>query len=477
VKLNSSFTASSTFPLVTSDVKRSTKPQTPPSWTINYPDIHSIMETNLLVGKINDMAISNNQGVDTAKEGDARSQLTDATTTKNRKKKEARKRKKVEENTKKLEEAELLATAAAENAQVLSITDKTTPKIGIGEALVGTSKTDAMNNLFSTLNYAFLVKAVPGKGLGMFATKNIKAGTKFFKERPLIASIGEWLRVEASCASLDSETAEKYLWPLMSRCHCGQNPCRETPVMRLWDTNQFEIPREIQDISTAYSTEEKSISCVYAVASYINHACNSNSSYGFTKDLDIVFFAQRNISRGEEITHSYGAVFGPVQFRREVLLTFHHFHCKCTACDKGQTVANDNAPNCVEISESDVEHLKTVTVVDAASQQRVKLANEWGMTAFEHLITCIKRMWLVGKIKGATRWDRSFLEHATADIIKQHGDWLKLHNHFDCMGETIKLDDDVIRAYLERLPNIVRDHFHRFETLPYSQFPAGSFFE
>ena len=75
----------------------------------------------------------------------------------------------------------------------------------------------------------------------------------------MIASVGEWLRVEASCVSLDSTIAEKYLRPLTSVCHCVQNPCKEIPIMRIWETNHFGIPRGIQAISTAYSSEEKSI--------------------------------------------------------------------------------------------------------------------------------------------------------------------------------------------------------------------------
>ena len=89
-------------------------------------------------------------------------------------------------------------------------------------------------------------------------------------------------------------------------------------------------------------------------------------------------------------------------------------------------------------------HLKTVTVVDVASKQRVKLANDWGATVFDNLATCTKRWWLLGILGGVTRSDDSLFQDATAKIVKHHGDWLKLHNQFDCMGETIRIDDDVI---------------------------------
>jgi hypothetical protein len=433
------------------------------------------MEDKMLITKFDDMAILNDQGVNDAKVGVDLSEVTDTTTTKNRKKKEARKRKKEEENKRRLEEEELLATAAAENALFPSTVDNKTPKIEDGNTHVRTTKANAVISLLSTSDYALEIKAIPGKGLGVFATKNIKAGTKFFKETPLIASVGEWLPVEASCASLDSTIAKKYLWPLMSSCHCGRNPCKETPIMRIWDTNHFDISRKIQDISTAYSSETKSISCVYAVASYINHACNGNSTYGLTKNLDIVFLANRNISRGEEITHCYNTVTGPVQLRRKMILGVHHFICKCSACVKGQTIAHCLPPECVEISESDAAHLKAVNVVDAASKQRVELANDWGATVFNNLALCIESRSALGKIGGTT--GDGFCEDATTKIIKRHGDWLKLHNHFDCMGETIKIDEDVIQGYLERLPNLVRGSLKNLEPLMGNGFPAGNFLE
>jgi hypothetical protein len=75
--------------------------------------------------------------------------------------------------------------------------------------------------------------------------------------------------------------------------------------MKIWRTNHFDIPASIKASHRLYKDRPDLLTCVYAKVSYVNHDCDGNTGYSFTKELDIVFVAIRDISVGEEITHSY----------------------------------------------------------------------------------------------------------------------------------------------------------------------------
>jgi hypothetical protein len=85
------------------------------------------------------------------------------------------------------------------------------------------------------------IKEFPGKGKGLFARVPIKAGTEIFREGPLSPVLSrDWLAIEASIMVISEEKRQKF-FALHSQCKCGQTPCKETPVMKLWDTNSFMI--------------------------------------------------------------------------------------------------------------------------------------------------------------------------------------------------------------------------------------------
>lgn len=159
----------------------------------------------------------------------------------------------------------------------------------------------------------------------MFATQNTKSGNEIFREAPLLKAGLSWLQKEAGFMVL-SEEKKKALISLHSACRCKQNPCVETPLMKIYGTNGFE------------TETEEGRSCVYEFASRINHACVPNAKHTFTAEGDIVFTATENIKPGQEITTNYIGASGPTKFRRDFLLQQYGFVCRCESCTTKMTL-------------------------------------------------------------------------------------------------------------------------------------------
>lgn len=164
----------------------------------------------------------------------------------------------------------------------------------------------------------------------MFARRAIKEGTEILREAPFINAQRSLLSIEAGFQTLSEEKKKKFL-ALHSRCTCKKRPCDETLVMRIWNTNSFDIKPNKADDGVQHTF-------VFELASRINHSCLPNTTHGFTKELFISFQVVRDIQEGEELTHDYlGAGRFPSRvFRRQAMSERYGFHCCCTACAGNQ---------------------------------------------------------------------------------------------------------------------------------------------
>lgn len=175
----------------------------------------------------------------------------------------------------------------------------------------------------------FEVKPSSKKGLGVFALQSIEAGGEIFREAALIHVTREWLAIEACYNCLSPEKKAQFM-SLKSHCHCGEVPCRETAVMKIFDTNSFG--------TLPYETGGDQIhQPLYAIASRINHSCVPNAIRCFTNDLHISIRARRRINKGEEIYMDYlgTSALDDRVMRRHLLLDKFHFVCTCSACRAG----------------------------------------------------------------------------------------------------------------------------------------------
>ncbi|TGO33657.1 hypothetical protein BHYA_0233g00040 [Botrytis hyacinthi] len=174
--------------------------------------------------------------------------------------------------------------------------------------------------------------AMGGKQVGMFATSDIEKNTEILREAPLIRGGPTWPGREAAYNMLSSPKKEA-VDSLSSMCYCGRKPelCLETPLMKRWAVNSFEMNPFLQAGDTANNTY------VYDKACRINHACIPNCSHAFNSEHSVSIRAMQNIRKGEEITINYG-VYGPTSFRKSNIAERWRFNCTCNACLKKKFV-------------------------------------------------------------------------------------------------------------------------------------------
>lgn len=172
------------------------------------------------------------------------------------------------------------------------------------------------------------IQETPGKRYGVFATRSIPAGRIILAEMPLVqSSTANRVAIEVSCALLNPQ--EQAFFRLLRGTRQGSES--DSPTVQIWNTNQFHMPHDLH------------VGCVYAKASMVNHGCDPNADYTFTKEKHIVITSTRDIGEGEEVTISYvgpEVQTMPVEYRKTALLERSGFECQCEACAGGRLVKN-----------------------------------------------------------------------------------------------------------------------------------------
>ncbi|KZV74907.1 SET domain-containing protein [Peniophora sp. CONT] len=230
----------------------------------------------------------------------------------------------------------------------------------------------------------YKVRAVEGRGLGVFATENIKAGDLILAERPLLIkraadyaygrsglSQEEMLRasfvhleknMEYLCSRMSPEALKSFKSLYNSHQTDGSGPL--TGILR---TNGFGLG--INDpTAQADDTTKGAYTCVGAVASRFNHNCSPSASYNFNvPSFSMEIHAVRPIAKGEEITVAYTTLAVPAA-TRQVDLKPYGFACSCPACKDPAT--------------SDKERARVLTCLLPKTSQGVKYAEE-ALAAYE----------------------------------------------------------------------------------------------
>ncbi|CCD47098.1 hypothetical protein BofuT4_P040000.1 [Botrytis cinerea T4] len=180
--------------------------------------------------------------------------------------------------------------------------------------------------------HLFEIRPKTNSQVGMFATQAIPKETEILREAPLILGGPTWPGREAAYNKLSRRKKVAVDSP-SSLCICGKKPelCLETPLMKHWAVNSFEMNPLVQVGNTANDN------CIYDKASGTNHACKTNCSRAFNSEHSISIRAMRDIRKGEEITHNYGA-YGTASFRAGNIAERWKFICTCNACIKGEYV-------------------------------------------------------------------------------------------------------------------------------------------
>lgn len=266
----------------------------------------------------------------TTKAAKPTSAASQAKAAKNKRKKENAKKNKMNAAAKALEEDRLSNQLAAMNVEEQSSrieqTSKTTSTKLAAVSVTLTSGTEPQYALPEPYGSLFEIKSSPGKELGMFALQSIKANTEILREAALLQTHREWLCIEAGFNMLTPDKKNRFL-ALEGRCNCKKQLCMETPIMKIFDTNSF-------DITPDETADGKRYTYLYEIASRLNHSCNPNAKCGFTKDHHISIRAIHDIVPGQEITHDYvgASLFDDRSFRRKSLSSRYGFLCLCPEC-------------------------------------------------------------------------------------------------------------------------------------------------
>ncbi|CAD6563981.1 MAG: hypothetical protein ASARMPRED_002611 [Alectoria sarmentosa] len=167
----------------------------------------------------------------------------------------------------------------------------------------------------------YYIKASPGKGLGMFAIKDIRQGTRILSEEPFF-TLSNRPRVSESDPYAPNDISKAFdRLPASEQrkfmsLHCPKRPGCSLGVS-IYEANCFEMG---------------SGTCICLDASRINHSCIPNAHYSWNSSIQRqTLHAVKEISKDEEITISYCSAIRTFEGRKRKLEPYV-FTCSCPAC-------------------------------------------------------------------------------------------------------------------------------------------------
>ncbi|PIA62797.1 hypothetical protein AQUCO_00200665v1 [Aquilegia coerulea] len=203
-------------------------------------------------------------------------------------------------------------------------------------------------------------------GRGLFATKNMEAGTLLLVTKAIATGRGIMPELDED----SSQSARLVMWKdFVDKVVDATNKCSKTQrlistlssgedeeSMEVPDINLFRPEAEedfymkanpemckIMNILDVNSLTEDAISAkvlgknsdyygvgLWILASFINHSCLPNARRLHIGD-HVLVYTSRDVRAGEEITFAYFDVLTPLKKRREMCKTWG-FHCNCKRC-------------------------------------------------------------------------------------------------------------------------------------------------
>lgn len=171
------------------------------------------------------------------------------------------------------------------------------------------------------------IKSTPDRGIAVFASRKIKAGTLILSERPLLSLCkdeeDDHSAVQREFSKLSRATQKRYL--------------------KLFDAEKSRMPRVASIYySNCYNLDPFALdgrggSAMGDLSSRFNHSCIPNVQFSYDFDQNqMMFYAIRDIPRGKEVCSSYEKkVFEIAIRRRQKLQMYYAFVCRCEACEGG----------------------------------------------------------------------------------------------------------------------------------------------
>lgn len=195
------------------------------------------------------------------------------------------------------------------------------------------------------------LRPTPGKGWGLFATRDIQRGSLIMKERALFV-------IQKASENITEQVISNAVKKLgdpqkhILACLSGNKPRKLSnglmssgplKLARIWGENCFSLETGVEQRLFGNYIEEKRWG-LFPCHSRFNHSCQENAFVPESQSEPGVgrnstsSFAVRDIAAGEEITIGYQNGFhSHTMDERRRLLTFE---CRCTVCDRASKDRN-----------------------------------------------------------------------------------------------------------------------------------------
>ncbi|KIW89126.1 uncharacterized protein Z519_09978 [Cladophialophora bantiana CBS 173.52] len=168
------------------------------------------------------------------------------------------------------------------------------------------------------------VVSTSDRGLAVFSTRKIKAGTLVLAERPLISLDKD---EENDASAIEREFSK------LSRTE-------QKIYLRLFDAQKSRMSRVVSIYySNCYNCggfrPSQGGSAIGVLSSRFNHSCVPNLQFSYDEGSnEMRFYAIRDISRGKEMCSNYDkSVFEVTTKRQRKQQMYYGFVCRCEACE------------------------------------------------------------------------------------------------------------------------------------------------
>lgn len=191
----------------------------------------------------------------------------------------------------------------------------------------------------------FRIENIPGKGMGMVASKKLYQGTLLLAETPLIDAVFEdndeaLLNIIRTFGKMDEKRKGEFA-SLYDPEKSSDKKMSRSKILRIFLANCVDIKG---------LNEEDDHRGVFLRFSRINHSCSPNSVISWSKlaPSEISIRASKDIDDGEEITINYirdEGCFYLKKSRKEILQKIWNFDCLCDLCSLEGELLEENENN------------------------------------------------------------------------------------------------------------------------------------
>jgi hypothetical protein len=214
----------------------------------------------------------------------------------------------------------------------------------------------------------YMVRPSKGKGLGVFALRDLEIGDIVMRETPILKiDHPDYVRGTGYPMDAVAKLVRKEFERLSTTAQ------EDVLSLTYHATPEEEATMDKLGIifrTNAYNTDEQI--GLFPKIARINHSCRPNTSYYWSKALNKrVVYASRAIKRGEEFSVSYIGLLS-THSERQKRLDRYGFKCTCSACSASTTLkkASDKRRVKIHAGFNDIEPALTLDAPSSVAEKR-----------------------------------------------------------------------------------------------------------